>query len=80
MLTIATKKFEYGQEDIDYLTSVDDTLGAAMARMGRIERVVIPDLFIALIYAIVGQLISVKAVHTIWERMLNQFGRYLHSI
>jgi DNA-3-methyladenine glycosylase II len=72
--TVETKYFDYGQEEIDYLKSVDATLGAAMARMGKVERVIIPDLFTALVYAIVGQLISVKAVRTIWERMQHQFG------
>ncbi|MDF2653456.1 MAG: DNA-3-methyladenine glycosidase [Paenibacillus sp.] len=74
MRTVITKYFNYGQEEIDYLSSVDTILGAAMARMGKVERVIIPDLFAALVYAIVGQLISVKAVHTIWARMQNQFG------
>lgn len=74
MGTVKTKYFDYGQEEIDYLKSVDETLGAAMTRMGRVERVIIPDMFAALVYAIVGQLISVKAVHTIWERMQDQFG------
>lgn len=74
MGAVITKFFEYGQADIDYLGSVDPVLGEAMARMGKVERVVIPDLFTALIYAIVGQLISVKAVRTIWTRMQDQFG------
>jgi DNA-3-methyladenine glycosylase II len=72
--TVQTKFFEYSQEEMDYLKSVDPELGAAMTRLGRIERVIIPDLFAALIHAIVGQLISVKAVHTIWERMQDRFG------
>jgi DNA-3-methyladenine glycosylase II len=74
MVTVQTKHFDYGQEEIDYLKSVDPTLGSAMTRMGRIERVIIPDLFTALVYAIVGQLISVKAAHTIWERMQERIG------
>ncbi|MNI24733.1 DNA-3-methyladenine glycosylase 2 [compost metagenome] len=74
MGTVITKNFEYGQEEIDYLKSVDETLGSAITRLGKVERVIIPDLFTALIYAIVGQLISVKAVHTIWGRMQDQFG------
>ncbi|MNP35799.1 DNA-3-methyladenine glycosylase [compost metagenome] len=45
-----------------------------MERMGKVEREVIPDLFTALVYAIVGQLISVKAVNTIWSRMQDQLG------
>jgi DNA-3-methyladenine glycosylase II len=71
---VKTKYFDYGQDEIDYLSSVDSILGAAMARMGKVERVIIPDLFAALVYAIVGQLISVKAAHTIWGRMQNQLG------
>lgn len=74
METVKTKYYEYSQVEIDYLISVDETLGQAMARMGRIERLIIPDLFAALVYAIVGQLISVKAVHTIWARMQSQLG------
>jgi len=72
--SIPTKYFEYGIDEIAYLKSVDPTLGAAMTRLGKVERVIIPDLFTALIYAIVGQLISVKAVQTIWTRMQDQLG------
>jgi DNA-3-methyladenine glycosylase II len=74
MVTVQTKHFDYGQEEIDYLKSVDPTLGSAMTRMGKAQRVIIPDLFTALVYAIVGQLISVKAAHTIWERMQERIG------
>ncbi|OAB41613.1 DNA-3-methyladenine glycosylase family protein [Paenibacillus glacialis] len=74
MQSIPTKYFEYGIEELEYLKSVDPTLGAAMTRLGKVERVIIPDLFTALIHAIVGQLISVKAVHTIWTRMQEQLG------
>ncbi len=74
MQTIPTKYFEYGLEEIAYLNNVDSTLGAAMTKLGKVERVIIPDLFTALIYAIVGQLISVKAVHTIWKRMQDHLG------
>jgi DNA-3-methyladenine glycosylase II len=73
-MAVITKYFEYGQAEIDYLKSVDETLGAAMTRMGKVERVIIPDLFTALVHAVVGQFISVKAVLTIWERMQLQFG------
>ncbi|MFC5652638.1 DNA-3-methyladenine glycosylase family protein [Paenibacillus solisilvae] len=74
MGTVITKCFDYGQDEIDALTSVDSALGEAMMRLGRIERVIIPDLFAALVHAIVGQLISAKAAVTIWERMQIQFG------
>lgn len=74
MITVKTKFFKYSQREIDYLSNVDQTLGAGMKRLGRVEREVIPDLFTALIYAIVGQQISIKAVETIWNRMQVYFG------
>ncbi|MCL3780624.1 DNA-3-methyladenine glycosylase 2 family protein [Prolixibacteraceae bacterium JC049] len=61
--------FKYGQKEIDYLKSKDPKLGAAIDRIGLIERSVTPDLFQALIHAIVGQQISTKAQQTIWQRM-----------
>lgn len=66
---VKKKFFAYNQTEIDYLKGVDQTLGDAITRLGRVEREVIPDLFTALIYAIVGQQVSVKAVHTVWGRI-----------
>lgn len=74
MGSVATKYFEYGQQEMDYLSTADPVLGEAMLRMGKVERVIIPDLFSALIHAIVGQLISVKAARTIWLKMQDKFG------
>jgi DNA-3-methyladenine glycosylase II len=65
--------FKYGETEINYLKSVDSTLGHAIDRLGKLEREIMPDLFTALIYAIVGQQISTKAVATIWKRMLEKF-------
>jgi DNA-3-methyladenine glycosylase II len=73
MGNVKTKFFSYGQREIEYLQNVDQILGAAMKRLGKIDREVIPDLFTALIYAIVGQQISVKAAHTVWHRMQLHF-------
>lgn len=73
MGNVKTKFFSYGQREIEYLQNVDPILGAAMKRLGKIDREVIPDLFTALIYAIVGQQISVKAAHTVWHRMQLHF-------
>lgn len=73
MGSVIIKHFQYGKDEMDYLKSADEKLGAAIEQLGKIERVVMPDLFAALVYAIVGQLISVKAVNTIWDRMQNQF-------
>ncbi|MNM76542.1 DNA-3-methyladenine glycosylase [compost metagenome] len=74
MGNVVSKYFEYGQTEINFLKKKDPMLGAAMEQMGKVEREVIPDLFTALVYAIVGQLISVKAVNTIWSRMQDQLG------
>ena len=74
MQFVRTKFFEYGQTETDYLKNVDQILGDAITRLGKVEREVIPDLFAALIHAIVGQQISVKATHTIWRRMQERFG------
>jgi len=74
MSGLSIKYFDYGQEQIDYLTQADPDLGEAIARIGRPERPVIPDLFTALVHAVIGQLISTKAVNTIWGRMQERFG------
>lgn len=73
MQTVRTKIFEYGEEEIKYLKKVDALLGDAIDRIGKIDRVIIPDLFPALIYAVVGQQISLKAARTIWARMQERF-------
>jgi len=72
--TVKTKYFDYGLDEMESLARADSSLGAAIKRMGKVERVIIPDLFAALVHAIVGQLISAKAVHTIWGRMQEQLG------
>ena len=62
--------FTYNQTEIDYLKSKDKKLAAVIDKVGFMERVVIPDVFSALISSIIGQQISSKAHQTIWERML----------
>lgn len=66
--------FEYGQEEMEYLKSKDKHLAEVIDRIGKIERTVNPDLFSALINAIVGQQISTKAQQTVWKRMYNLLG------
>ena len=73
MQTVKTKFFEYGDKEIAYLKKVDKIFGAAIERAGKIDRVIIPDLFAALIYAIIGQQISIKAARTVWDRMQERF-------
>ncbi|HCQ91582.1 MAG TPA: DNA-3-methyladenine glycosylase 2 family protein [Clostridium sp.] len=45
-----------------------------MRHLGRVERQVIPDLFPALVYAIIGQLISARSASTVWLRIQDTFG------
>ena len=66
--------FEYGEKEIDYLRKRDPILGAAIDCIGHINREVNPDMFSALVNAIVGQQISSKAQATIWQRMVVAFA------
>jgi len=59
---------------IEYLKAKDRTLGAAIDRIGVVERPVDPDLFSAVTHQIVGQQISTVAQATIWRRMTDAFG------
>ncbi|MDD2474416.1 MAG: DNA-3-methyladenine glycosylase [Dysgonamonadaceae bacterium] len=67
------KIFIYGEKEIEYLKKVDPTLGAIIDQVGPIERVVISDLFTALVNSIVGQQISSKAMDTVWGRFEKRF-------
>jgi len=73
MNTIKTKLFDYSEKEMEYLKRSDPLLGDEIERIGMVEREVIPDLFPALIYAIVGQQISIKASRTIWGRLQERF-------
>ena len=66
--------FRYGTPEINHLKKRDKKLGEAIDRIGPIEREVIPDLFSALIFAIVSQQISAKAAVTVRARMRDRFG------
>ena len=72
--------FQYDQHAIDYLKSRDARLAKEIERIGRIEREIIPDLFPALIYCIVGQQISNKAAATVWMRIKDRFGEITSEI
>lgn len=69
MSIVKTKKLLYTEKQIDYLISADPIFGHAVKKLGRVEREIIPDLFAALVYAIIGQLISVRSARAIWQRM-----------
>ena len=56
--------FAYGPVEIEYLKAKDPALGRAMDEIGHIDKPVIPDVFLALVNAIIGQQISTKAQET----------------
>lgn len=66
--------FSYGETEIAWLTARDPILGAAIEEIGPIRRPVIPDLFTALVQAMVGQQISAKALATVWGRLEDRFA------
>ncbi len=66
--------FEYGEREIEYLKSRDERMSRLIEKVGFPRYEVIPDLFAALAYNIMGQQISMKAVETVWRRMNDKFG------
>lgn len=64
--------FKYGAKEVDYLKKKDKKLAEAIDKIGMPERVIIPDVFMALIHSITGQQISNKAHKTIWNRLKNK--------
>ncbi len=72
--TSERKIFEYGEVEIQHLRRRDKKLGAAIDRIGIIEREVIPDPFTALVKSVVSQQISTKAARSIWTRLRDRLG------
>lgn len=69
---MASEFFSYGAEEKEYLCRKDKKLGDMIQRIGDIRRPVIPDLFSALVNAILCQQVSSKAGETVWQRLLQQ--------
>ena len=65
--------FEYGKEELDFLSSRDLLLKKRIEEIGFIERNVIEDFYIAIINSIISQQISTKALNTVWNKFLNLF-------
>ncbi len=66
--------FAYGEKETEYLISRDKRLGAAIERIGHIDRAVEDDLFSSLVHHIIGQQISTHAQATIWQRLQDSVG------
>ena len=65
---------EYGHQEIEYLKRRDKKLGAAIDKIGIIQREITPDPFTALVSSVVSQQISKKAAETVWNRMFALLG------
>lgn len=66
--------FRYGESETDYLKKRDKRLGAAIEKIGHIERKTESDLFASVVRHIVGQQISTKAQATVWARLSAYLG------
>ena len=66
--------FRYGEAELAHLRRRDRTLERAIDRIGMIERGAIPDLFTALLHAVVCQQVSLQADPAIWTMMREQIG------
>jgi DNA-3-methyladenine glycosylase II len=66
--------FRYGQKETEYLKRRDKKLGAAIDRIGMIERNITPDPFTALVKSVVSQQISRKAAEAIWGRLCEELS------
>ena len=67
--------FVYGQQETQSLSRRDKRLAAVIEQIGPVRREVRPDLFDALMHAIVGQQIATKAQQTVWARLEQALGR-----
>lgn len=67
--------FAYGTKETDHLSRKDKRLASVIERIGLIRREVRPDLFDALMHAIVGQQIATKAQQTVWGRLVLALGQ-----
>ncbi len=68
-----------GDEGLEHLRNADDTLAQLIDERGELDlearvRGRPPDPYGALLGAIVGQQLSVKAAQSIWQRLLDRFG------
>lgn len=66
--------FSYGEKELSYLRQKDKRLAALIRHIDKPSYEVIPDLYAALAYNIIGQQISMSAMQTVWQRMLSRYG------
>lgn len=66
--------FKYTEQDLAELCKKDALLAAKVQEIGLIRRELMPDLFAALISAVVSQQIAKKAYLTVWGRLKDLLG------
>ena len=66
--------FAYGKEATDYLKQKDPALGEAIEKIGHVRCEIVPDLFAAMVFIIIGQQISIAAQETVWQRLKAKLG------
>ena len=66
--------FEYGETEINYLTTACGKLADVIKRTGMLRRKVEPELFKSLVSSIVSQQISTKAATTVFSRLESLVG------
>ncbi|PRY83417.1 DNA-3-methyladenine glycosylase family protein [Alkalibacterium olivapovliticus] len=66
--------FTIDPEALEYLKKADPVLGKAIDAIGKVRRVIRPNLYTALVNSIIGQQISTKAQQTIWNRLEDKLG------
>ena len=67
-------RFPWTQEEVESLKARDIRLARFMDLAGPVEREIMPDLFTALVHAIVGQQISSKVQERLWEKLVARAG------
>lgn len=67
--------FKYGEQEMNYLSSVDKKLGQVILDFGKIERTMTKDMFAGLVNAIISQQITTKAMETVWTRLNEMVGK-----
>lgn len=59
---------QFGQKEINYLSTRDPKLGEIIKQIGMLSRETYPDIFQSLVFSILGQQISTKQHIKVWEK------------
>lgn len=73
---MSIKYFEYGNKEIDYLSSKDEKFKKAIKDIGIIKREVNPNIYQSIVRSIVGQQISTAVQNSIMNRLVTMFPSF----